>query len=93
MINNVFFHFSFFPKKVSSFLFSCMSFKYFLLLALVSEFDCFLRSRCSMELLCLDDIGQDSWDGGEHDSTPQSGVEAPRLLKRSLSRLLLLLFL
>ena len=25
--------------------------------------------------------------GGGHDSTPQSGVEAPRLLKRSLSRL------
>ena len=25
--------------------------------------------------------------GGEHVSTPQSGVEAPRLLKRSLSRL------
>ena len=33
--------------------------------------------------------------GGEHASTPQSGVEAPRLLKRSLPRwyyLLLLLF-
>ena len=25
--------------------------------------------------------------GGEHDSTPQSGMEAPRLLKRSLPRL------
>ena len=25
--------------------------------------------------------------GGEHASTPQSGVEAPRLLKRSLPRL------
>ena len=33
---------SFFPKKkVSSFLFSCISFKYFLLLASVSEFNCF----------------------------------------------------
>ena len=49
-------------KKVSSFLFSCISFKYFLLLALVSEFNCFLRSRCSMEMWCPDDIGRDSWD-------------------------------
>ena len=63
------------------------------MLALVSEFNCFLRSRCSMEMWCPDDIGRDSWDwvgrllGREHASTPQSGVEAPRLLKRSLTRL------
>ena len=59
------FSFSFFifsEEKVSSFLFSCISFKYFLLLALVSEFDCFLRSRCSMEMWCPDDVGRDSWD-------------------------------
>ena len=59
------FHFpcSFFlKKKVSSFLFSCISFKYVLLLASVSEFYCFLRSRCSMEMWCLDDTGRDSWD-------------------------------
>ena len=55
-----FLHFS--EEKVSSFLFSCISFKYFLLLALVSEFNCFLRSRCSMEMWCPDDIGRDSWD-------------------------------
>ena len=55
-----FFHFS--EEKVSSFLFSCISFKYFLLLALVSEFNYFLRSRCSMEMWCPDDIGRDSWD-------------------------------
>ena len=55
-----FFHFS--EEKVSSFLFSCISFKYFSLLALVSEFNCFLRSRCSMEMWCPDDIGRDSWD-------------------------------
>ena len=64
VIFNVF-HFpcSFFlKKKVSSFLFSCISFKYVLLLALVSEFNCFLRSRCSMEMWCPDDIGRDSWD-------------------------------
>ena len=86
-----FFHF--FRRKVSSLLFSCISFKYFLLLALVSEFNCFLRSRCFTEMWCPDDTGRDSWDWvgppawGEHASTPQTGVEAPRLLKRSLSRL------
>ena len=30
--------------------------------ALVSEFNSFLRSRCSMEMWCPDDIGRDSWD-------------------------------
>ena len=60
---NVFhFLFIFLKKKVSSFLFSCISFKYVKLLALVSEFNCFLRSRCSMEMWCPDDIGRDSWD-------------------------------
>ena len=40
-----------------------------------------------------DDMGRDSWDWvgppawREHASTPQSGVGAPRLLKRSLSRM------
>ena len=52
----------FLKKKVSSFLFSCISFKYFLFLASVSEFNCFLRSRCSLEVWCPDDIGRDSWD-------------------------------
>ena len=84
----MFFHFpcSFFlKKKVSSFLFFCISFKYVLVLALVSEFNCFLRSRCSMEMWCPDDIGRDGWDWVgppawvRHASTPQSGVEAPRL--------------
>ena len=28
----------------------------------VSELNCFLRSRCSMEMWCPDDIGRDSWD-------------------------------
>ena len=57
----LFFQF-FLEKKVSSFLFSCISFKYVLLLASVSEFNCFLRSPCSMEMWCRDDIGRDSWD-------------------------------
>ena len=59
---NVFHFFIFSEEKVCSFLFSCISFKYFLLLAIVSEFNCFLRSRCSMEMWCPDDIGRDSWD-------------------------------
>ena len=58
----MFFIFFFSEEKVSSFLFSCISFKYFLLLALVSEFNCFLRRRCSTEMWCRDDIGRDSWD-------------------------------
>ena len=48
------FFISFF-HKVSSFLFSCISFKYVL-------FNCFLRSRCSMEMWCPDDKERDSWD-------------------------------
>ena len=28
----------------------------------VSEFNCFPRSRCSMEMWCPDDKGRDSWD-------------------------------
>ena len=56
-----FFHF-FLKKKSFLFLFFCISFKYVLLLALVSKFNCFLRSRCSMEMWCPDDIGRDSWD-------------------------------
>ena len=55
-----FIHFS--EEKVYSFLFSCICFKYVLLLALVSEFNCFFRGRCSMEMWCPDDIRRDSWD-------------------------------
>ena len=32
------------------------------MLALVSEFKCFLRSRCSMEMWGPEDIGRESWD-------------------------------
>ena len=59
------FHFpcSFFlKKKVSSFLLFLYFFQIFFMLTLVSEFNCFLRSRCSMEMWCPDDIGRDSWD-------------------------------
>ena len=57
----MFFIFSFFPKK-KFLLFFLYFFQIFLLLALVSEFNCFLRSRCSMEMWCPDNIGRDSWD-------------------------------
>ena len=88
------FFFHFFRRKSFFFSFFLYFFHiYFFLLALVSEFNCFLRSLCSLEMRCPDDIGRDSWDWvgppawGEHASTPQSGVEAPRLLKRSQPRL------
>ena len=82
-----FFHF-FSEEKVSSFLFSCISFKYVLLLALVSEFDCFLRSRAAPWSCGVPErhragklgLGWAACLGREHASTPQSGVEAPRLL-------------
>ena len=58
----IFLFFFIFSQESFFFLFSCISFTYFVLLALVSEFNCFLRSRCSMEMWCPDDIGRDSWD-------------------------------
>ena len=61
MFSSFFFHF-YVKKKVSSFLFSCISFKYILLPTVASEFNCFFRCRCSMEMWCLDDIGRESWD-------------------------------
>ena len=67
------------------FLLSCISFKYVSLVALVSEFHdrCFLRSRCSMELWCPDDIGRDSWDWATYlgDST----IQLPRVGWRLLA--------
>ena len=87
-----FFHFS--EEKVSSFLFSCISSKYVLLLALDSEFFCFLRSRCSMQMWCPDDIGRDSWDwvgppawGRACFNSPEWGGGSSPVKKRSLSRL------
>ena len=63
---NFYFSFSFFfVSQEQNFFFSIFLvflFKYVLLLALVSEFNCFLRSRRSMEMWCPDDIGRDSWD-------------------------------
>ena len=56
-----FFFFSFFFVLLTKkrLFFICFSF-----LAFESEFNkrCFLRSRCSMEMWCLDDTGRDSWD-------------------------------
>ena len=53
----------------------------------------FLRSRCSMEMWCLDDIGRNGWDWVGPPAWERAcfnsaeWVEAPRLSKRSLSRL------
>ena len=84
-----FIFFSFFlRKKFLLFFFLVFLSNMFHCWKLASEFNCFLRSRCSMEMWCPDDIGRDSWDwvgplawGREHASPLQSGVEAPRLLK------------
>ena len=76
-----FFHFS--EEKVSSFLFSCISFKYIFLLVLVSEFNCFLRGRCSMEMWCPDDIGRDSL--GWAACLGESMLQLPRVVWRLLA--------
>ena len=90
-----FFHDCFFFEKMSS-LFSCISCKHVSLLALVPNFNnrCFVRGRRPMVMWCADDIGRDSWglgwaawSGESMIQLPQSGVEALRLLKRSLPRL------
>ena len=63
MIFNVFsFSFSFFRRKSFFFSFFLYFFQIFFLLALVSEFICFLCSRCSMEMWCPDDMKRDGWD-------------------------------
>ena len=93
--------FHFFLKKDVFLLFFFFSFTYVSLLATVSEsnYRCFIRSRCSREMWCPDDKGPDGWDWvgphtwERHNSTPQSGVETPRLFKRSLPRLYLWLLL
>ena len=60
MFFSFFFHFS---EEKSFFFFLLYFFEnVFLLLAFVSEFNCFLRSRCSMEMWSPDDIGRDSSD-------------------------------
>ena len=89
---NVFHFFIFFSrKKFLLFFFLVFLSNIFFLLALVSEFNCFLRCRCSMEMWCPDDIGRDSWDSVGPNAWGRacfdSWVEAPRLSKRSLSRL------
>ena len=60
-LNVLHFLFSFFRRKSFFFSFFLYFLQIFLLLALVSEFNSFLRSRCSMEMWCPDDIGRDSW--------------------------------
>ena len=57
----MFFYFSFFLKK-NFFSFFLYFLQICFLLAFVSEFNCFLRGRCSMEMWCPDDTGRDCWD-------------------------------
>ena len=76
-----------FPKK--KFLlsyFSCISFKYFLLLALISEFNYFLRSRCSMRCGVWDWVGPPAW-GESMLQLPRVGRRLLACLKRSIPRL------
>ena len=47
------------------------------LLASVSEFNCFLRSRCSMEMWCLYDMGRESWDWVGSPSWERARVNSP----------------
>ena len=75
MFSIFFFHFS--EEKVSSFLFSCISFKYVFFLALVSEFNCFFRCRCSMEMWCPDDIRRGCWDWAT--CLRESMIQLPRV--------------
>ena len=88
------FFFHFLKKKVSSFLFSCISFKYFFIAGVSVRVQLFPSVvgapwRCGVLTTWggIAGIGLGRLLGGEHASTPQSGVEAPRLLKRSLTRL------
>ena len=55
------FFFSFFLTKSFFFSFFLYFFQIFSI-AGVSIRVCFLRSRCSMEMWCPDDVGRDSWD-------------------------------
>ena len=52
----------FFTKKKFLLFFFLVFLSNIFLLAPVSEFNCFLRSRCSMEMWCPDDTGRDGWD-------------------------------
>ena len=77
-------------KKNCSFFF--FSFEYVLLLALVLEFnsECFLRSRCSMEMWCPDDVGRDGWDGDGPPTWERAWFNSPGsspVKKGALSRL------
>ena len=72
-------------------------FLYFLFSGISTRVDCFLSSRCSMEMWCPDDTGRDSWDWGrlrgrEHDSTLHGG-SSPVKTERPQTVLLLLLFI
>ena len=82
--------------------FPCFFFSilYFLFSSIVSVFNCFFRSRCSMEMWCPDEIGRDSWDwveppawGRARFNSPEwGGGSSPVKMKPLQIVLLLLLF-
>ena len=76
-VSQFFFFSVFFHEKCVSFFFF-FSF-YMPLLAFVSGFNkrCFFRSRCSMEMWCLDDMGQDSWDWVEPPAWERACFNSP----------------
>ena len=52
----------FFRRKSFFFSFFLYFLEIFLIAGVSIRVNCFLRSRCSMEMWCPDDIGRDSWD-------------------------------
>ena len=86
------FFFHSFRRKSFFFSFFLYSFKYFLLLALVSGFYWFLRSRCSMEMWCPDDIGPPAWGRACFNSPEWGGGSSPVKTEPSQIVLLLLLY-
>ena len=89
------FSFDFFSrKKVSSFLFYCVSFKY-VYQTLTASSVVGAPWRCGVLTTQggIAGIGLGRLLEGEHDTTPWSGVEAPRLLKTEPLQIVLLLLL
>ena len=56
------FFFHFFSRKSFFFSFFLYFFQMYSIAGISIRVYCFLRSRCSMEMWCPDDIGRDSWD-------------------------------
>ena len=94
-IFSIFSCFVFFHKTKSFFFFSCLSFKTHFVAGISITLTTDVSSVVGAPWRCgvlttkggMAGIGLGHLLGREHDSTPQSVVEAPRLLERNLSRL------